>query len=69
MPVALMGFFTLQSVPLVEIGLPSGSPSHLDVTHRGEHSALTDPASLLWTRLHGVNPPTSPFVHHLVLPG
>jgi hypothetical protein len=32
MPVALMGFFTLQSVPLVEIGLPSGSPSHLDVT-------------------------------------
>jgi hypothetical protein len=32
MPVALMGFFTLQSVPLAEIGLPSGSPSHLDVT-------------------------------------
>jgi hypothetical protein len=31
MPVALLGFFTLQSIPLFEIGFPLGFPSHLDV--------------------------------------
>jgi hypothetical protein len=30
-PVALMGFWTLQSFPLLKIGSPSGFPSRLDV--------------------------------------
>jgi hypothetical protein len=32
MPVALLGFWTLQSFPLLKIGSPFGSPSRLDVT-------------------------------------
>jgi hypothetical protein len=32
MPVALLGFWTLQSFPLLKIGSPSGFPSRLDVT-------------------------------------
>jgi len=31
MPVALLGFWTLQSFPLLKIGSPFGSPSRLDV--------------------------------------
>jgi hypothetical protein len=69
MPVALMGFGTLQSFPLPGIGLPLGFPSRLDVA-----ATLETPRPLpvscfsAAVRLHGFDPPGSPFIRHPVLP-
>jgi hypothetical protein len=69
MPVALVGFLTLQSFPLPGIGLPPGFPSRLDVTSERK----TPRPSPVWNlcsvaRLHGFDPPGSPFIHRQVLP-
>jgi hypothetical protein len=70
MPAALMGFGTLQSFPLPRIELPLSFPSHLDVAATLE-TPRPFPVSCFSAapRLHGFNPPGSPFIRHPVLPG
>jgi hypothetical protein len=68
MPVALMGFGTLQSFPLLKIGLPLDTPSRLDVTIRSNGLGRFRPPPLSRTvRLHGFNPFRSPFIRRRVL--
>ena len=69
-PVALMGFRTLQSFPLLKVESPFGFPSRLDVATSLKNAATVtgQKFSCSAARLHGFSPFSSPFIHHQVLP-